>query len=93
VAGEPEPLILRGNTLYATRPIVAYGSIDVLKQKGLDTAIIEARHLTTAELAELAEIYQGRQAPPTDEISGLFLDAPGGAIDQPPWMRRRKAGG
>lgn len=93
VAGGPEPLTLRGNTLYATQPIVAYGLLAGLEQTGLHTAVIESRGLPAGELQHLADIYRGRATPPHDEISGLFLPARGGTLDQQPWMRRRKAGG
>ena len=85
-----EALWLRGNTLYATQPVVAYGLIGRFREMGLDTLVLEAFRQTPEQLAEQTAIYRGEAPPPDDRVSGLFLGSDRASLDDIPWRFRRR---
>jgi hypothetical protein len=88
VHGQPENLALRGNVLYSTNPIAAFGLIGQFAALGFETIIIECFNMDESDIAEITAIYKGEQKPPNDEVSGAFFTDENDMLDGVPWRRR-----
>ncbi|MDP8255103.1 MAG: hypothetical protein P9M14_05095 [Candidatus Alcyoniella australis] len=86
VEGYPAAIELRGNTLYSSRPVQAYGIIERLKNAGVQWAVIEGLGVDQEQYQGLAEVYDGQRPAPSRLTSGLFFRSQASGIDSPAWV-------
>ena len=86
VTGGPVPITLRGNVLYASRPIQAFGLIQRLNELGVAMGVIEAMNLEDEEVDRLVDVYKERTPVPDQGVSGLYFGSERSGFISSRWM-------